>query len=89
MIIFLRSSRVFLFSEIFLDGPGWGDRAITYADGAVIDEETVKTLTDLARQNKEMEFREMAACVGVPGDQIDALWTGTRRRVHRETKAAP
>lgn len=43
----------------------------------------VSTLLDLARQGDETTFKDLAACVGVPKDQLDEMWLGTVRRVQK------
>ena len=52
-------------------------------EGTLLEDETVATLCDLARENAETAFKDLARMVGVEAERLDELWTGTRRRVTR------
>ena len=43
----------------------------------------VDVLIDLAKQGEETTFKDLAQTLGVPAERLDALWTGTVRRVKR------
>lgn len=49
--------------------------------GADATPDHVDALLDLARNNREQDFRDLALMVGVEREQIDALWTGAVRRL--------
>lgn len=44
-------------------------------------EDTAATLTDLAREGREQDFRDLALMSGVAPARVDALWLGTRLRL--------
>jgi len=45
------------------------------------DEEAVLTLVEMAKAGKEEDFRDLGAALGVPGEELDEMWEGTRRRL--------
>ncbi len=45
----------------------------------------VETLVDLAKHGEEVTFKDLARTLGVPVEQLNDLWTGTVRRIHKGT----
>lgn len=44
-------------------------------------DDLIATLIDLARDNREADFRWLAASAGVAAAELEALWSGLRTRV--------
>lgn len=59
--------------------------AIRRDDGSVscLTDDQVATLLDLALEENEDTFKELACCLGVDADMVDNLWTRTAARVAR------
>lgn len=48
-----------------------------------LEDEMVDTLCDLAAQGEEATFRDLAQSVGVPPEDLQALWEGTVARTKK------
>ena len=55
-------------------------QAVAEGQGAMT-QDTVETLVDLARQDREADFRAIAQANGVHGPELEALWAGTVSRL--------
>lgn len=53
-----------------------------------ISPDQIETLVDLAKQNEEATFKDLASAFGVPSPLLDELWQGTRKRVGARALAA-
>ena len=55
---------------------------------SILDDNTIKELIDLARQDDAAGFHELAACL-MPIEDIQECWEGTRQRLHSSHKETP
>ena len=49
----------------------------------------VPILLDMARLGQERDFKDLAGCLGVPLEDLDAMWQGTVARLRRDAPQAP
>jgi len=47
------------------------------------DDDAWATMTDLAREGREQDFKDMARMMGVDPERIEPMWEGVCRRVGR------
>jgi hypothetical protein len=62
----------------------WSGRAAVVTMGPTYEAsptDHAEALTDLARSDREQDFRDLARMVGVDPKDLDALWAGTRLRL--------
>jgi hypothetical protein len=66
-------------ARFFVTYPWW----FRYRDLG-LDEDAVETLLDLARTNQRDDFLFLAGSYGVPVQERESMWEGTRRRLGLE-----